>query len=625
MSMMSPHKVLAVTVVMIWAMVSSSISVTPAPMSRDTPDIVINEVLYDPLGNDVEGEFIELFNNGSTTVDLQGWQLTDSDGEGVDAVLPSMVMPSGSFVLIMTGMGTNMTSLDQDVPIVYMGRTQGVWTNTGDDVLLMDPDGHAVDVMTYGSGIYVDPVPEEVDWEGECPEVKEGYSLIRYPDGFDTGSAEDFIEGRPTPGGQNSPDMPPTILDLGYSPEAPEAYTDVAVWADVKDDILLDKVWLSILEPDGTKVEVPMSLEEGLYRAIIEGRSGGTNILVTLLAQDNGGSISNSTAFELAFTEDLSPSLVLDLSIPNIPVIPGEEVKIAGQVHWSNGSMATGHVNVSIPKTMGHWTTRFEGIFTIWVEAPYLEGDYDLSILIDTGVEKETKDYELVVEWPHEGLTLELELSNRTVMTGEGFIVTGEALFTDGIPASGAKVLLNVQGSHVTGNCTTYDNGSFKALLHAPSLAGNYTLDATVKDLGREADAKAFIDVKDNIMISLHDYPDYLLGRGQSHVVAGRTWHHDGLPVMNSLVVVEVLNTTLKWRTYTDLEGNFSVDILAPEHSGFHILRITIVSGDALAVRTLIMQVRSEKVEGGLPGWDVTLAFLAMVSALVMVRRRDWP
>jgi len=531
MSMKAPNpaKALAMFMVLLGPLLYMIPSVPAEPSSRDIDDIVINEVFYDPLGNDVEGEYIELFNNGSTTVDLQGWKLTDSDGKGVDVIFPSMVMSSGTFVVIMTGQGTNITSPSQGPSMIYMDRTQGVWTNTGDDVLLMDASEDPVDFMAYGTGIYVDEPPDGVDWDGPSLEVEEGYSLIRYPDGKDTDSADDFIEGRPTMGSHNSPDMPPSIIDLGHTPEGPEAGMDVIVWAMVVDDILLEKVWLRIEEQDGTVNELPMSLDDGLYKATVEGRSGGGVLSLTILAQDNGGAISNSTTFNVSFTEDLTPSIIVDLSTPGLPVIPGDQVKITGQVRWSNGSMAGGWVNVTIPKTMGSWSTDLDGFFSIWIEAPFLEGTYDLNIVISAGTETVTRKFEMEVEWPHEALELELGLSNTTMMTGEGFIVEGEALFSDGIPASAAKVILLVEGSQETGDGTTNDNGSFKILLHAPSLAGNYTVEASVEDLGRKATATVQIDVNDNIRVTVREYPDYLLGKGRSHIVTGQDLEMEGI------------------------------------------------------------------------------------------------
>ena len=36
-------------------------------------DVLINEVLYDPAGSDGGGEWIELCNSGTETIDISGW------------------------------------------------------------------------------------------------------------------------------------------------------------------------------------------------------------------------------------------------------------------------------------------------------------------------------------------------------------------------------------------------------------------------------------------------------------------------------------------------------------------------------------------------------------------------
>lgn len=57
-----------------------------APPRSDAPEafqtskaIRLNELLPNPSGRDGDGEFIELFNEGTTSVDLRGWKITDRD------------------------------------------------------------------------------------------------------------------------------------------------------------------------------------------------------------------------------------------------------------------------------------------------------------------------------------------------------------------------------------------------------------------------------------------------------------------------------------------------------------------------------------------------------------------
>ena len=49
--------------------------VTPTTASAAPTDVVINELMYNPAtGNDGD-EFLELYNRGTTPVDLSGWSL----------------------------------------------------------------------------------------------------------------------------------------------------------------------------------------------------------------------------------------------------------------------------------------------------------------------------------------------------------------------------------------------------------------------------------------------------------------------------------------------------------------------------------------------------------------------
>lgn len=43
--------------------------------------MIISEFLPNPIGKDTEGEWIKLFNDGDTAINLNGWQLKDASGK----------------------------------------------------------------------------------------------------------------------------------------------------------------------------------------------------------------------------------------------------------------------------------------------------------------------------------------------------------------------------------------------------------------------------------------------------------------------------------------------------------------------------------------------------------------
>ncbi len=66
--------------------------------------VVLNEVMYNPEGDDDTAEYVELYNISAFTVDLEGWRL--ADGAGADSLLPApddtaYTLPPGGYALIL--------------------------------------------------------------------------------------------------------------------------------------------------------------------------------------------------------------------------------------------------------------------------------------------------------------------------------------------------------------------------------------------------------------------------------------------------------------------------------------------------------------------------------------------
>jgi hypothetical protein len=78
-------------------------------------------------------EWIELYNAGSSAVDLGGWFVDDGEGDGQPYRIPEgTVLLPGAFTL-------------------FHGRVTGVaLDDAGDTVRLLDPDGAVVEVVTFG-------------------------------------------------------------------------------------------------------------------------------------------------------------------------------------------------------------------------------------------------------------------------------------------------------------------------------------------------------------------------------------------------------------------------------------------------------------------------------------------
>jgi hypothetical protein len=110
---------------------------TATPTTEPTiGGVRLNEFLPVPAQDGIIDEFdewVELYNAGSSAVDLGGWFLDDGEGDSDPYRIPEgTVLPSGGFIL-------------------FHGRTTGVvLDDTGDAVRLLDPTGAVAEVVVFG-------------------------------------------------------------------------------------------------------------------------------------------------------------------------------------------------------------------------------------------------------------------------------------------------------------------------------------------------------------------------------------------------------------------------------------------------------------------------------------------
>jgi hypothetical protein len=113
----------------------------PTPGAPNAPrrleDIVINEIMYNPISGDDNDEYIELHHRGSQPLDLAGWRLRG----GIDFKFPAGAsIPSGGYVVV----GRNAAQLRTNYAPLNAANTfgnySGVLRNSGDQVVLTKPE-----------------------------------------------------------------------------------------------------------------------------------------------------------------------------------------------------------------------------------------------------------------------------------------------------------------------------------------------------------------------------------------------------------------------------------------------------------------------------------------------------
>ncbi len=186
--------------------------------------VVINEIMYNPsatLGDDNLFEWVEIFNNGASAVDISGWIMTDLDA-GSGCIVPAGTTIGAYGYLVFARSASDFTGhYGSGVPLVaWTGSWGAGLQNSSDDVVLMNADSVIVDQLTYEdttewgsdygdtnsysdadgdgaslerispSGISTDPA----NWESSTDEAS----------GFPDANWEGHYESHGTPGEENS-------------------------------------------------------------------------------------------------------------------------------------------------------------------------------------------------------------------------------------------------------------------------------------------------------------------------------------------------------------------------------------------------------------------------------------
>ncbi|MBB5351058.1 hypothetical protein HNR46_001292 [Haloferula luteola] len=171
--------------------------------------LVISEVLYNEVGSNTAGEFIELFNNGAFSIDLTGYRIGDEETSGDSSATESMyAFPSGSTIaagqtiVIGIGSGTFFANYgfrpdyeiiddSASVPNLVLDSTWdpdgGVinLSNSNDQLLLLDDAGQVVDMVSWGNTFAMNPA---LDASAES----DGQSYHRIDPFVDTDTAADW-------------------------------------------------------------------------------------------------------------------------------------------------------------------------------------------------------------------------------------------------------------------------------------------------------------------------------------------------------------------------------------------------------------------------------------------------
>jgi hypothetical protein len=110
--------------------------------------VVINEIMYNPEGNDAGREWVEFYNNGSDSVDIEGWKFFESGKHHeLSLINGSYIIGAGNYAIIaedwalfLSDYGFNGTLLDSSWPSLG---------NSGEFIAIKNSSFYIVDWVNY--------------------------------------------------------------------------------------------------------------------------------------------------------------------------------------------------------------------------------------------------------------------------------------------------------------------------------------------------------------------------------------------------------------------------------------------------------------------------------------------
>ena len=215
------------------------------------PSIIISEIMYHPYHNslvyepeNLGEEYIELFNRGTESINLSGWQFSD----GVEFVFPNDVTLDPCEYLVVAADAAVFTAKYPSVSNVISGWT-GKLRNKGEKIELVNEVGKVIDSVRYADeGEWavrelgpVDNLHRGWSWSNDHDGVGKSLELINMSVSNEYGqnwAASTAIGG--SPGGANAVaagDIAPLILDMEHNPIIPRDTDTVTVTARIIDEL----------------------------------------------------------------------------------------------------------------------------------------------------------------------------------------------------------------------------------------------------------------------------------------------------------------------------------------------------------------------------------------------------
>lgn len=199
--------------------------------------VVISEVVYNEVGSDTTGEWIEIYNSGPAPVDISNFKFGDEETAGGDTESGGMwqfpentLMPSGGVWVVtvsgarfqtvygfsadfeLTGTDTNAADMRPYLAWVNPAENNNM-ANANDQAILLDGADAIADAVSWGNTFAFDPgLDPDAEADGQSYERKNANIDTDTADDWQLGPTSDVAAQRSTPGVVSVPE--PASLGL---------------------------------------------------------------------------------------------------------------------------------------------------------------------------------------------------------------------------------------------------------------------------------------------------------------------------------------------------------------------------------------------------------------------------
>ncbi len=173
-----------------------------------TVELVINEIMQNPSAvSDSSGEWLELYNPGSSDVDINGWTIADNDFDShTIANGGPLLVPAGGYLVL--GNNDNVAT-NGGVNVAYDYGGSWFLSNSADEVVLLDSTLNEIDRVEYDGGpVFPDPTGASMSLVDPALDNNDGTNWCQSTTPFGDGDLG-------TPGEANTCDVvePPLTCD----------------------------------------------------------------------------------------------------------------------------------------------------------------------------------------------------------------------------------------------------------------------------------------------------------------------------------------------------------------------------------------------------------------------------